>query len=250
MNCGQNSIVNFSFLLIFASNLLSKPIAETQSKPKQSSTVDNRGYIVKTGDPSPDFILEFPDGSSTSLEQLKGNVVMLQFTASWCSVCREEMPHIEKDIWRLYRKAGLKLIGIDRDEPADIVTRFAKEMKISYPLALDLGANIFYKFAEEEAGVTRNIIINPEGQIVFLTRLFEKNEFEEMIRVIHFQLVKNNNSEMNRLENQISELENDLKFELNFSPEKYKKKRSLFKLKHEMRKVNRLQSFLNRIKPN
>ena len=61
-----------------------------------SSSPDERGYIVKIGDKIPEFIMEFPDESLINSKDLLGNVTMLQFTASWCSVCREEMPHIEK----------------------------------------------------------------------------------------------------------------------------------------------------------
>jgi len=53
-------------------------------------------------------------------------------------------------------------------------------MKVSYPLALDPGANIFGVFADKKSGVTRNVIIDKKGKIVFLTRLFEPKEFEAM----------------------------------------------------------------------
>ena len=150
---------------------------------------DDRGYIVNVGEKSPDFILDFPDGSQISLEDLKGQVTMLQFTASWCHVCREEMPHIERKIWKVYKNIGLNVIGIDRDEPADVVTKFAKEVQVTYPLALDPGADIFALFADRSSGVTRNIVLGPDGKIVFLTRLFEIQEFDQMKRIIHNLLV-------------------------------------------------------------
>lgn len=56
-------------------------------------------YKVKVGDIAPDFEMSLPSGKTIKLSSLKGKVVMLQFTASWCGVCRKEMPHIEKDIW-------------------------------------------------------------------------------------------------------------------------------------------------------
>ena len=115
---------------------------------------------------------------------------MLQFTASWCSVCREEMPHIEKEIWKIYKRVGLKVIGIDRDEPADVVKRFAKEVKVTYPIALDPGADIFALFADRNSGVTRNIIIDTDGTISFLTRLFDPKEYLGMKKMIH-SLLKN-----------------------------------------------------------
>jgi len=154
-----------------------------------NQTPDDRGYIVNVAENSPDFTLDFPDGSQISLKDLKGQVTLLQFTASWCHVCREEMPHIEKEIWKVYKNMGLNVIGIDRDEPAEVVTSFAKEVEITYPLALDPGADIFALFADRDSGVTRNIILGPDGKIVFLTRLFEIQEFDQMKRIIHNLLV-------------------------------------------------------------
>ena len=164
-----------------------------------NQTPDDRGYIVNVAEKSPDFILDFPDGSQISLKDLKGQVTLLQFTASWCHVCREEMPHIEKEIWKVYKNIGLNVIGIDRDEPAEVVTSFAKEVQVTYPLALDPGANIFALFADRDSGVTRNIILGPDGKIVFLTRLFEIQEFDQMKRVIHNLLVDQLREQKNSL---------------------------------------------------
>ena len=63
-------------------------------------------------------------------------------------------------------------------------------MKITYPLVLDKQGEIFHKYAAKKAGVTRNIIINREGKIIFLTRLFDQNEFNEMTEVIQKELEK------------------------------------------------------------
>jgi len=154
-----------------------------------SQTPDERGYIVKVGDKLPEFIMDFPDGSQLNSQDLKGKVTMIQFTASWCHVCREEMPHIEKEIWKIYKKVDLNVIGIDRDESAEVIKKFAKEVKVTYPIALDIGADIFALFADRNSGITRNIIVDPNGKIAFLTRLFDPEEFYEMKNVIHSLLV-------------------------------------------------------------
>jgi len=152
-------------------------------------TPDERGYIVKVGDKLPEFIMDFPDGSQLNSQDLKGKVTMIQFTASWCHVCREEMPHIEKEIWKVYKKVDLNVVGIDRDESAEVIKKFAKEVKVTYPIALDIGADIFALFADRNSGITRNIIVDPNGKIAFLTRLFDPEEFYEMKNVIHSLLV-------------------------------------------------------------
>jgi len=142
-----------------------------------TAAANDRGYIVQVGDTAPDITIEYLDGTKTTLSSLRGKIVLLQFTASWCSVCRKEMPHLEKEIWQTYKNKGLVFAGIDLKESKEIVTKFAKTMKISYPLTLDTDGQKFYSFAAEGAGVTRNILIDKEGKIVYLTRLYDEAEF-------------------------------------------------------------------------
>jgi len=159
------------------------PAAATTSNSTVSADED-RGYLVKVGDQAPeDFELVLQDGSKTSLKELRGKTVILQFTASWCSVCRKEMPHLEQ-MWQTYKDKNVVLIGVDRDEPIETVKKFHKDMKITYPLALDPGADIFGRFANKKSGVTRNVVIDATGKIVYLTRLYDEKEFADMVKVI------------------------------------------------------------------
>ena len=152
---------------------------------KTNAQEEDRGYIIKVGDKLPDsIILKLTDGSVVNVNQLKGKVVLLQFTASWCSVCIKEMPHLESEIWQVYKNKGLVFIGIDRDEPLKKVKKFKKKLKITYPLALDPGAKIFAKFAHKEAGVTRNVLIDKNGTVIFLTRLYDDTEFNALKKKI------------------------------------------------------------------
>lgn len=142
-------------------------------------------YIVKVGDIAPDFQMQLPSGESVKLSELRGKVVMLQFTASWCGVCRKEMPHIESAIWQKHKNnPNFALYGIDLDEPAETVIDFAKKTGVTYPLGLDPKGSIFKLYAEERAGITRNVIIGKDGKIVMLTRLYKEDEFNEMVKLI------------------------------------------------------------------
>ena len=101
-----------------------------------SAQADSTGYIVRIGEMAPDFTITLTDGKQVTLSSLRGKVVMLQFTASWCGVCRKEMPFIEKDIWLKHKdNADFALIGIDRDEPLEKVLAFAKSTGVTYPRA-------------------------------------------------------------------------------------------------------------------
>ncbi len=164
----------FYFLLLIG--LFVSPL----SSCSQDKTDDKRGYIVEVGDMAPDFEMEWIDGTTTKLSDLKGKVVVLQFTASWCSVCRKEMPHLEEEVWQVHKDKDFVLIGVDRDEPLDKVQKFIVQMETTYPISLDPNADIFGLFASKKSGVTRNVVIDKEGKIVFLTRLFDPVEFQAM----------------------------------------------------------------------
>jgi len=152
-------------------------------------TKDDRAYLVKVGEQAPDFSIKLTNGKTVKLSKLKGKVVMLQFTASWCSVCRKEMPFIERDIWLKHKSnANFTILAIDRDEPKETVLKFAKSIPITYPIGLDPHAIIFTLYAAREAGITRNVIVDKTGKIVFLTRLYDTVEFNKMTKLIDSML--------------------------------------------------------------
>ena len=93
--------------------------------------------------------------------------------------------YIEKDIWQKHKSdPDFMLMGIDRDEPLNKVIAFGKSTGVTYPLGLDPGADIFAKYALRQAGITRNVLIDKEGRIVMLTRLYNPEEFSSLVRKI------------------------------------------------------------------
>ena len=161
-----------------------------------SYSQDNRGYIVSLHEQAPNFTIPLSEGELFELEQYKGKVIMIQFTASWCSVCLKEMPFIEKEIWQKHQENNeFILFGLAKDTKQRPQNEEQIELMInrtgaSYPIIRDVNSNIFHLFAEEKAGVTRNIIIDKNGNIAFMTRLFERDEFNEMKKVINKLLNK------------------------------------------------------------
>lgn len=145
---------------------------------------ENRGYEVKVGQQSPNYSFKLLDETLITKELLLGKVVVLQFTASWCGVCRKEMPHLEKEVWQKFKNDDFILVGIDLKEDKETVKNFIQQMQISYPIGIDKDGSQFELFTLPNAGVTRNIVIDKKGEIIFLTRLFDDDEFREMITVI------------------------------------------------------------------
>ncbi len=149
---------------------------------------DNRGYKVNVGEQSPQFEMKLIDGTPITSDSLLGKVSVIQFTASWCGVCRKEMPHLEKEVWQAFKQDDFVLVGIDLRESNEKVQKFIEETGVTYPIAIDTDGYIFEKFTLPKAGVTRNIVLDRNGKIIFLTRLFDEKEFKEMIAVIEREL--------------------------------------------------------------
>jgi peroxiredoxin len=180
MSCSGSSEKNTT-----ATNVEAK-VMESNDDNTQVAVEDDRGYIVKVGDMAPDFTLKTTNGETFKLSDMRGKVVMLQFTASWCVVCRKEMPFIESDIWNKHKgNTKFCLMGVDRDEPLEKVREFIKQTGITYPMVLDPGGDVFALYADRKAGITRNVIIDEKGKIVMLTRLYNEEEFSEMCKKIN-----------------------------------------------------------------
>ena len=157
----------------------------------QEPEADANGYIVRVGQFAPDFVVKTTDGKSVTLSHLRGKVVMLQFTASWCGVCRREMPHIESEIWQRHKdNPQFVLVGVDREETKEVVDAYTQKVGTTYPMALDTAANAFASYALRQSGITRNVLIDRDGKIVKLTRLYNEEEFSGLVKAIDSLLVK------------------------------------------------------------
>ena len=192
---------NFIALLAAAAILVScggdKKAAEQESvQPVVENTVAEptvyeHEYIVKVGDVAPDFTLQMTDGSTFTLSEQRGKVVMLQFTAGWCGICRDEMPHIEREIWLPNKdNKDFVLVGIDREEELEDIIPFIEGVGTTYPIAMDTNADVFAQYALRESGITRNVLIDRDGKIVMLTRKFKSEEFAALVEKINTMLAE------------------------------------------------------------
>ena len=181
------------FLLMFLLGLIvySPVAAQNNNAAKSDVVVYEHDYIVKVGDVAPDFTLQMLDGTEFTLSKNRGKVIMLQFTASWCGICRKEMPYIESDIWLRHKdNKDFMLVGIDREEAKDVIEPFIEKMGTTYPIAMDSNGDAFASYALRGSGITRNILIDRDGKIVMLTRRFEEQEFKALVEKIDAMLAE------------------------------------------------------------
>jgi len=117
---------------------------------------------LETGGPAPDFDLEAADGTPVGLKDYRGDVVLLNFWATWCAPCRTEMPLLEST-FESFRDQGFVVLGIDFDESAELVAAFGEELGLSFPLLLDPGGKIQHLY--KVRGYPTTVVLDREGRI-------------------------------------------------------------------------------------
>ena len=92
--------------------------------------------VLEAGQPAPDFTLDTLDGNKVTLSEYKGKVVMVNFWASWCQPCRQEMPDIEK-AYETYKDQGLVVLGVNLSEKNVPIQGFVKQYDLTFPILMD-----------------------------------------------------------------------------------------------------------------
>src|SRR5882757_6050372 len=134
--------------------------------------------------PAPQFTLDSRAGSKVSLAQYKGQVVMLNFWASWCGPCRQEMPLLES-IYRKYNKMGFTLIGVNVEPDSKAAEGFLKQTPVSFPVIYDKDSTV--SKAYDVSGMPSTVIIDRKGNIRVLHRGYkpgDENEYLDSIRTL------------------------------------------------------------------
>jgi peroxiredoxin len=91
---------------------------------------------VKDHPAAPDFTLPGADGRKVSLKDFRGKVVFLNFWATWCESCRDEMPSMER-LYQEFKGKGLEIVAVNVKEKPQNALAFAKQLKLTYPLLMD-----------------------------------------------------------------------------------------------------------------
>ncbi len=113
---------------------------------------------------APDFTMETYDGGSITLSDLRGQVVVINFWASWCGPCAEEAPDLQQ-AWEDYRDQGVMFIGVDYVDSEEKGLAYIERFGITYPNGADLGTKISDLY--HIRGVPETFVINREGEITY-----------------------------------------------------------------------------------
>lgn len=138
--------------------------------------------LVKVGDKAADFTVEMLDGKKITLSKLKGKVVLVNFWATWCPPCREELKHVQKEIIDRFKGKDFVFLPISRGEKKATVEAFREKAGYKFAMGLDPNQSIFKLFASNY--IPRNFLIGKDGKIVYLSVGYDEKEFKELISAI------------------------------------------------------------------
>lgn len=166
------------------------PTATTEQTAEEET--DENTTLVKVGDKAPDFRVEMFDGTTFTLTSLEGKVVLLNFWATWCPPCRDELSRVQKDVIdRFVRPDGdFVFLPISRGEARETVAAFREKMGYTFPMGLDPEQQIYKLYASNY--IPRNFLIGRDGKVIALTVGYDEEEFNQFLETIAAQLKSDN----------------------------------------------------------
>jgi peroxiredoxin len=139
---------------------------------------------VQVSNPAPDFTLRSMDGPNVRLNEQRGRVVMVNFWATWCGPCRQEMPHLNK-LHDKYRDAGFVLLGVNIDDNARAATDLAAKLGLRFPVLLDTDKSVSRLY--DLGSMPATVLIDREGRVRHLHRGYREGfelSYDQQVRAL------------------------------------------------------------------
>jgi peroxiredoxin len=114
------------------------------------------------GQPAPDFALKSSAGQNMRLSEYRGDVVMINFWATWCGPCRQEMPLLD-ELYSRYQRVGFNLLGVNIDDDSSRAMDMINELGVSFPVLFDATKEVSRLYQVDAMPVT--VIVDREGNV-------------------------------------------------------------------------------------
>ena len=134
------------------------------------------------GSSAPDFSLTARDGGKVRLADLKGQVVMINFWATWCGPCRQEMPLLAQ-LSTKYEPLGFTLLGVNVEPDSAAAVTWLKGMPVTFPILFDTDSTVAGSFGVE--GMPSTVFVDRKGQVRYIHQGYKPGDeakYADMIR--------------------------------------------------------------------
>jgi len=134
--------------------------------------------------PAPGFTLESRDGETVSLADLKGQVVMINFWATWCGPCRQEMPHLEA-LHQRYNSLGFTLLGVNVEDNPEGATKYLQDTPVTFPILFDPKNEVSKRY--DVIAMPSTVLVGRDGTMRFIHHGYKpgyEGEYQTQIRAL------------------------------------------------------------------
>jgi peroxiredoxin len=131
---------------------------------------------------APDFTLRSVGGPNLRLAEQRGQVVMVNFWATWCGPCRQEMPHLSR-LYERYRSAGFVLLGVNVDDDPRAAAELAAKLGVKFPVLLDTDKTVSRTY--DMSAMPATLLIDRDGRVRHIHRGHHEGAertYEEQVR--------------------------------------------------------------------
>jgi peroxiredoxin len=137
-----------------------------------------------TGEKSPDFTLKSRDGGNIRLSEQRGNIVLVNFWASWCGPCREELPAFEA-LYQEYQDMGVEILAVNVDDEAEKANVLLQDIEVSFPVLFDTSGEVSKLYDVNAMPTT--VMIDRDGNVRLLHPGYRKGDekkYEKAIKML------------------------------------------------------------------
>lgn len=145
-------------------------------------TVSANTLALEVGSTAPDFTLKSRSGENVKLSELRGEVVMINFWASWCAPCRQEMPLLE-ELYDRYGDMGFTLLGVNVEEDSSAALALLKEIPVTFPVLLDTTNSVSELY--NVIAMPSTVILDRDGRVRFVHKGYlpgYEDEYRQQIK--------------------------------------------------------------------
>lgn len=172
-----------ALLLILIALVVAIIMWPTEASAEANSSAVVQDDIAKTtlineGDKAPDFTVEMLDGSKVKLSSLQGKVVLINFWATWCPPCRQELAHLQEGVIDHFAGREVVVLPISRGEERATVESFINKMGYTFPVGLDKSQAIYRQYASNY--IPRSVVVGKDGKVVYVAVGYDEEIAKEV----------------------------------------------------------------------
>ena len=134
--------------------------------------------------PAPDFSLKSDSGKNLKLSEYRGDVVMINFWASWCGPCRQEMPLLE-ELYQEYEPLGFTILGVNVEEDSAKAKNLLKDIPVSFPVLFDNTSKVSKLY--DVIAMPSTVLVDRDGNMRYLHRGYKPGyveQYQEQVRAL------------------------------------------------------------------